>query len=298
MDAALAGSYAFCRDLARREAKNFYPTFRLLPRGPRLSMYALYSFMRRTDDLADGPGEPASKAESLRRWRADLDRALAGHADGWPGLAALADTVAKHRMVPSHLHEVIDGVEMDLTPRSYQTFDDLYLYCYRVASAVGLSCLSIWGYRSEGGRAEAMAEACGVALQLTNILRDVGEDARMGRIYLPADDLARFGVRPEDLTASTPSAAARALFEATARRAYEYYAKALPLIPLVSPTGRPILSAIAGIYRALLDEIVRRDYEVLTGRVRLPAWKKAAIALAALPSRFRVGGRRPSEGRP
>jgi phytoene synthase len=289
MDAALARSYAFCDDLSRREAKNFYWSFRLLPTERRLSMSALYAFMRHTDDLADEPGDPAVKAGSLRAWRSDLDAALGGRPDTWPGLPALADTVARRGVPARHLHEVIDGVEMDLTPRVYATFDDLYAYCYRVASAVGLCCLAIWGYASDGGRAEAMAEACGVALQLTNILRDVGEDARNGRIYLPQDELARFGVDPEDLKASSPSEPLRALFESQARRAYSYYDTAAPLTGLVAPIGRPVLGAISGIYRALLDEIVRRDYHVLAGRVRIPGWKKAAIALGALPSRF--GGR-------
>jgi phytoene synthase len=291
MDLALARSYAFCDDLSRREAKNFYWSFRLLPAERRRSMSALYAFMRHTDDLADEPGDPVAKAESLRRWRLDLDAALAGHPDAWPGLPALADTVAERGVPAKHLHEVIDGVEMDLTPRVYATFDDLYAYCYRVASAVGLCCLAIWGYASDGGRAEAMAEACGVALQLTNILRDVGEDARNGRVYLPQDELKRFGVAPEELMAARPSKDARALFESQAKRAYSYYEKAAPLARLVAPIGRPVLGAIAGIYRALLDEIVRRDYDVLAGRVRIPGWRKATIAIGALPSRFARGTR-------
>ncbi len=290
MDAALARSYAFCDDLSRREARNFYWSFRLLPAERRLSMSALYAFMRHTDDLADEPGDPAAKSGALRAWRSDLDAALGGRPDAWPGLPALADTVAKRGVPPRHLHEVIDGVEMDLTPREYATFEDLYGYCYRVASAVGLCCLAIWGYASDGGRAEAMGEACGVALQLTNILRDVGEDARNGRIYLPQDELARFGVSPEELKAAAPTKGARALFESQAKRAYAFYEQAAPLSGLVAPIGRPVLGAIAGIYRALLDEIVRRDYDVLAGRVRIPGWRKASIALGALPSRFGGGG--------
>jgi phytoene synthase len=295
-DSQLDASYTFCDDLSRREAKNFYWSFRLLPADRRRSMSALYAFMRHTDDLADEPGDPMAKTEALRRWRIDFDDALAGRGEAWPGLPALADTVARYGVAPRHLHDVIDGVEMDLTPRSYPTFDDLYAYCYRVASAVGLCCLSIWGYRSEGGKAEALAEACGVALQLTNILRDVGEDARNGRVYLPADELARFGVEPDDLRAAEPSKGLRALFESQARRAYSYYEKAAPLARLVAPIGRPALGAIAGIYRALLDEIVRRDYNVLDRRVRLPGWKKAAIMLGAVPSRFGRVGAGVSEG--
>lgn len=297
MDDALAASYAFCDEVSRREAKNFYFSFRLLPRERRRSMCALYAFLRRTDDLADEPGEPAAKAIALKGWRSDLDAAISRgspfFATGdWPGMPALADTVARHAMPAKHLHAVIDGVEMDLTPRSYATFDELYAYCYRVASAVGLCCLSVWGYRSEGGKAEAMAEACGIALQLTNILRDVGEDARNGRVYLPTEDLRRFGVDPADLARpdSRTNRGLVALLESQARRAYEYYEASAPLARFVAPIGRPVLGAIAGIYKALLDEIVRRDYDVLANRVGLPKWRKAAIALGSIPSRFAVGG--------
>jgi 15-cis-phytoene synthase len=176
-------------------------------------------------------------------------------------------------------------VVMDLEPVAYPTFADLYRYCYRVASAVGLCCIHIWGYRSEGGKAEALAEACGVALQLTNILRDVREDAQLGRIYLPAEDLNRFGVAAADLHATQPSDPVRALLTFEGQRAYDYYRKARPLIELVEPVGRPVLRAIVGIYSALLDEIVRRDYNVLAGRIALPPWRKALITLGAWTGR-------------
>ena len=173
---------------------------------------------------------------------------------------------------------------MDIQPRGFATFAELADYCYHVASVVGLSCLHIWGYRSEGGQAERLAEHCGLALQLTNILRDVGDDARNGRIYLPDDDLARFGVAPEELAAvGRPSDRLRELLAFEARRAYEYYEDARSLVGLVDPVGRPVLRTIVGIYRALLDEIARRDYQVLDGRMSLPHWRKIAIAL-------RVGG--------
>src|SRR5262249_21135406 len=161
-----------------------------------------------------------------------------------------------------------DGVSMDLQPRGFATFAELADYCYHVASVVGLSCLHIWGYRSEGGKAERLAEHCGIALQLTNILRDVHDDACKGRIYLPRDDLERFGVGPDELKAGgCPSERVRALLAFEGRRAYQYYEDAHPLIPLVDPVGRPVLRAIVGIYRALLDEIARRNYHVLDGRI-------------------------------
>ena len=286
----LAASYRFCGAISRREAKNFYYSFLVLPPERRRSMCALYAFMRHSDDLADAPGPVPEKNEALVAWRDDLAVALDGRTAAWPGLPAVADTVHRHGIPARYLHEVLDGVMMDLHPRPFATFDDLYAYCYRVASAVGLSCLHIWGYRSEGGRAEELAEACGIALQLTNIIRDVREDALNGRIYLPDEDLARFGVAPEDLLATHPSARVRSLLEFEGRRAYSYYGQAGPLARLVAPVGRPVLQTIVGIYRALLDEIERRDYDVLAARVSLPPWRKAAIAVRSLAGRFSPAG--------
>jgi phytoene synthase len=249
-------------------------------------MGALYAFMRHTDDLADEPGPAVDKEAALEAWRRDLDRALTGDgtgADGdWPGLLALADTVRRHTVPSRYLHAVIDGVLTDVRPQPFPTFADLYGYCYRVASAVGLCCLHIWGYESAGGKAEELAEACGIALQLTNILRDVREDARNGRIYLPQEDLERFGVAPEELAQSQrPHDCLRALGQFEAQRAYEYYDRGRSLTALVAPSCRPMLRAVVGIYRSLLDEIARRDYDVWTERVELPPSRKAVIALHA-----------------
>jgi 15-cis-phytoene synthase len=292
-DRVLRESYRFCGALARREARNFYYSFLLLPRSRRRSMCALYAFMRHTDDLADEPGPAAEKARALDAWRRALDTALAAGDDGagavaaWPGLPALADTVTRHSIPAKLLHEVIEGVSMDIQPRSFITFAELADYCYHVASVVGLSCLHIWGYRSGGGKAERLAEHCGIALQLTNILRDVRDDARAGRIYLPREDLVRFGVEPEDLAAGgRPSDRVRELLAFEGRRAYEYYEEARPLVPLVDPVGRPVLRTIVGIYRALLDEIARQDYNVLDDRIALPPWRKLAIALKAMMGRM------------
>ncbi len=286
--AALRESYRFCARIARREARNFYWAFLLLPPARRRSMCALYAFLRHTDDLADEPGEPEDKARALESWRLALDAALEGRPDGWPGLLALADTVKRHAIPPHLLHDVIDGVSMDVQPRGFATFDELTDYCYHVASVVGLCCIHIWGYRSEGGQAERLAEHCGLALQLTNILRDIGEDARAGRVYLPREDLERFGVEPDELAAGgRPRAGVRDLLEFEGRRAYAYYEDARRLVPLVDPVGRPVLRTIVGIYRALLDEIARREYNVLETRVKIPAWRKAAIAVGAMAGRMR-----------
>jgi phytoene synthase len=286
MDPVLEASYRFSSEIARREARNFYHAFRLLPRQGRLSMCALYAFMRHTDDLADEAGSPAEKEQALTRWRDELDAAIAGQAVRWPGLRALTDTVARSGIPPHLLREVIEGVSMDLVPRRYASFDELTDYCYHVASTVGLCCIHIWGYCSEGGKAERLAVACGIALQLTNIIRDVREDARSGRIYLPLDDLARFGVDPTDLDRDRPDERLRDLLAYEARRAYDLYDQSRELVAMVEPAGRPVLLTITGVYRALLDEIVRRDYNVLAARVRVPAWRKAAIALRSLPRRF------------
>ncbi len=282
----LRASYAFCVELSRREARNFYYSFLVLPTERRRAMCALYSFLRRTDDLADQPGPASEKARELADWRRSLDDAIDGRGSAWPGLPALADLVQHYQIPIRYLHEVIDGVEMDLEPQPFATFEDLRVYCHRVASVVGLSCLHVWGYQSDHGQAERLAEACGIALQLTNIIRDVREDALLGRVYLPTDELRRFGVDPAELAAPRPTGRVRALLEFQGARAYSFYRIAEPLVELVDPVGRPVLLAMVGIYRALLDEIVRRDYDVLTSRIALPAWRKLAITIGSLPSRF------------
>ena len=283
---SLPASYAHCSAVARRQARNFYPSFLLLPPDRRRSMCTLYAFLRQTDDIADEPGPAGAKRLALADWRASLHRALAGDFGPWPGWPALAETVARHGIPARHLDLVIDGVEMDTEPRVFETFDELHAYCYRVASAVGLCCLHIWGFRSDGGRAEGLAEACGLALQLTNILRDVREDAGNGRVYLPRDDMARFGVPAEALASTTTGPALRRLLAFEGARAYDYFERAGPLAGLVDPVGRPALRAIVGVYRALLDEIARRDYDVLPRRVAVPRWRKVAIVAGAYVGGF------------
>ena len=283
----LDASYDFCVDLSKREARNFYYSFLALPKERRRSMCALYAFLRQTDDLADAEGPVDGRAFALECWRTSLDQAIQGDPGDWPGWLALAHTIGKHEVPLRYLHEVIDGVEMDLNPRPFSTFEELSTYCYRVASVVGLSCLHLWGFdTTTAGKAESMAEACGVALQLTNIIRDVREDALNGRVYLPEVDLRRFEVDLEDLKAPRPTANVRALLAFQSERAYDYYARSLPLVHHVDPVGRPVLLAISGIYRALLDEIVRRDYDVFTRRVSIPTWRKLAITVKSLGSRF------------
>ena len=282
----LTASYSRCVEISRSTAKNFYYGFLLLPPNRRRAMCALYAFMRHSDDLADEPNPIADKYQALSEWRRDMLAAInETPAQAYlrnPTLPALADTIRRYQIPTQYLLEVLDGVSMDIEPRPFRTFDDLHAYCYRVASAVGLCCIHIWGFTSDKGRAERLAVSCGLALQITNILRDVREDAEQGRLYLPLEDLDRFGIDPEELKASTPNHKLRALLEHEARRAIEYYLEARPLERLVAPVGRPVLRAIVGIYRTLLDEIIKRDYDVLSQRVSLSPGRKMAIMARSL----------------
>lgn len=278
-----ARSYAWCERLARREAGNFYHAFRILPGGKRRAMCALYAFLRIADDLADAPGPPTAKRGPLDAWRHQLRAALAG-TPSHPLHPALAHAVATYAIPPVHLEDVLDGVTMDLDTAHYDTFADLYRYCYRVASAVGLSCIHIWGFTD--ARACGYAEAAGIALQLTNILRDLGEDAARGRVYLPREDLDRFGYSPEALALGVRDQHFRALMEFEVGRARDYYAAARPLTGLLHPAGRAVFQVILDTYRGLLDAIVRRDYDVFAGRVRLGRLHKLWLAARALPVRW------------
>src|SRR5258706_11230835 len=194
--ATLAESYSFCRSVARTRAKNFYYAFVLLPREQRNAMCAIYAFMRYCDDLSD---EPGASLEPLDRWRCALVDALSGKFDAYPAWPAFRDTVVLYRIPHEYFFQVIEGVKSDLEPRCLATFDELYGYCYQVASVVGLSIIHVFGF--DPPAALPLAEKCGIAFQLTNILRDIGEDAARGRIYLPAEDLDRFGVSAADMAA-------------------------------------------------------------------------------------------------
>ncbi|MDB5309499.1 MAG: squalene/phytoene synthase family protein [Gemmataceae bacterium] len=280
-------SFAHCRRVARRANSSFPLAFRLLPAGKRRAMDALYAFMRVTDDLADEPGDPAVKRASLDRWRAALAAALAGRYSH-PVHPALHDITRRFAVPPEYRSAVIDGVESDLEPVRFATFADLYPYCYRVASVVGLACVRVWGVRPgvEPADATAPAEAAGIAFQLTNILRDLGEDAARGRVYLPADEMGRFGCPPEMWTAA--GGAFREMMRFQVGRARDYYRRAEVLPQLLSADGRAIFRMMCGTYQALLDEIERRDYDVLTRRVRVPRWRKGLIFLSAWPVKWEL----------
>jgi phytoene synthase len=283
MTPALLRSYAYCERLARRQAGNFYHAFCLLPLPQRRAMCALYAFMRVSDDLTDEPGESAAKRAALDAWRRQLDETLAGrysHALH----PAFHHTVATAGIPRPYLLAVLDGVGMDLEPVRYETFADLYGYCYRVASAVGLACIHVWGFTNE--RALKYAEVAGIAFQLTNILRDLGEDAARGRVYLPAEDLRRFGYSAEALRRGERGEPFRALMRFEAERARGYYEAAGPLAELLRPPGRAVFLVMTRTYRALLEAIVRSDYDVLRRRVRLSGWRKLWLVAQALPVRL------------
>ncbi len=267
-------SYTYCRQVARSRAKNFYYSFVLLRKEQRDAMCAVYAFMRYCDDLSDDL--EGTTAETMGKWRADLERALRGeygeHAV-WP---AFHDTVQRFKIPHQYFFDMITGVSSDLSPKPVETFADLYQYCYRVASVVGLTIIHIFGF--EDPKALELAEKCGIAFQLTNILRDVREDAGLGRMYVPAEDLRRFGVKAQGI-AYTPGFVELMKFEA--ERARGYYNEAMPLIGMVERGSRASLWALIEIYSRLLQRIEEKQYRVLDGRIRLSTLEKLWLVVEA-----------------
>jgi phytoene synthase len=276
-------SYAWCERLARRAAGNFYHAFRLLPADRRRAMSALYAFLRVTDDLADGPQAAEDRRDALVEWRRRFEAALSGDYSH-PLHPALHDALRRYGVPRTYLDAVLDGVAMDLDPLRFNSFADLYAYCYRVASAVGLACIHVWGFADD--RAKAHAEAAGVAFQLTNILRDLREDADRGRVYLPREDLERFNYGEEAIRRGVRDDRFRALMRFETGRARDYYAAAEPLAGLLAPAGRAVFMTMLRTYRGILDEIERRDFDVFRERVRLSRFHKLWLAARALPLRW------------
>ena len=248
-------------------------------------MHALYAFMRHSDDLADDPPPGSDPRESLAQWRAALQEALDRKADaeasgvdprGRAILPALLQTVRDFRIPPGTLFAVLDGIEMDLQPRLYQTFAELAVYCERVASAVGLACMHIWGFHGE--EAVAPGRSAGIALQLTNILRDLGEDARRGRVYLPQEDFATCGYTAEELRRGVVNDGLLRLMRLEIERAESFYREAAELPRWLHKDGRRIYGLMMDRYHALLEMIRRRPGEVLSRRVRLSTWQKLRLA--------------------
>jgi phytoene synthase len=277
----LEGSYRYCRQVARKRAKNFYYSFLLLRKPQRDAMCAIYAFMRHCDDLSDDPAnnDRSKVRESIALWRLELDRALAGEPGEnliWP---AFSDSVRRYAIPHRFFHEMIDGITSDLEPQAIQTWDDLYHYCYHVASVVGLTVIHIFGFRSV--RALLLAEKCGIAFQLTNILRDVREDAEMGRVYLPAEDLTRFGVTADQLRSGHEDDNFRRLMGFEGSRARMYFEESAPLGSLIDPKSRRSLWALRQIYLTLLARLGRANYAVLERRINVPTPTKIALLLRA-----------------
>ena len=288
-------AYAVCRATARREAKNFYYGFLALPAPRRNAICAIYAFMRHADDLADD--ESLSRQERRRRidlwlaeWRSVCRSPNTAIASSDPVFLAVRDSVARFAIPLSLLDELVDGVTMDLrqaatdAPDTYATFADLYRYCYLVASVVGLVCIRIFGYTDPA--AEKLAEETGIAFQLTNILRDVAEDAARNRVYLPLEDLAAHNVSLDALLrrppAAPPAAGERALLAEIAQRAENYYHSAHKLLPLIDRESRPALWVLVSIYHGLLQRIRRANYDVFSRRARVPLLQKLAILAVGL----------------
>jgi 15-cis-phytoene synthase len=282
--------------LTRKSRSNFYYAFLTLPRRRRDALYAVYAFCRTVDDIADlgderGVDRAAQRTE-LERWRRDVARCYEpGGRPEHPIAAGLARAVSEFAIPLEALLAIIDGVEMDLDQVRYETAEDLYPYCYRVASAVGLCCIEIFGYTDP--RAREYAVNLGTALQLTNIMRDVGADARAGRVYVPQEDLRKFGVTTEDLRAGRYSDEFVSLMRHQAARARQFYRAARDAFPTVDARSLVAAEIMGRIYRALLDEIEARGFRVFEERVTVPTGRKLAIALRCWASaRFGHGGPR------
>ncbi len=279
--AAVKESYRHCREIAKERAKNFYYSFVLLDKPRRDAMCAVYAFMRQCDDLTDDPKntDPAAIQQNISLWRLEMDRALKGIMGDDPLWPAFYDTVQRYGIPHRFFHEMIDGVMSDIRPRELETYEELYQYCYQVASVVGLTVIHIFGF--ESARALLLAEKCGVAFQLTNILRDVREDAGMGRVYLPREDLRRYGVNADQLRLGVENDRFRKLMKYEAERARTCYEESEPLSDLIEPKSRRSLWALRQIYLHLLARIEKSNYAVLTNRVKVSTGTKITLMLRA-----------------
>jgi phytoene synthase len=272
---ALEDSYRYASRLTRAQAKNFAYSFLLLTPERRRAISVIYAYSRRLDDCVDVAGEGAVDQAKAERGLERLRGLLRGPAGDDPLEPALRDTIRRFSIPLDPFHDLIEGMRMDLERTRYATFEDLRLYCYRVASTVGLICIEIFG--NSGPAARAPAVDLGIAMQLTNVLRDVPEDLRRGRIYLPGEDMTRFGCREEDLGAGTLGESVRNLLRFEVERAREHFARASALLPLIRPESRRCPALLAAFYQAILDRIERAGYDVFSRRPRLPVTKKLAL---------------------
>jgi 15-cis-phytoene synthase len=286
----LSHAYAVCRGISRRAAKNFYYGFMVLPSEKRNALSAVYAFMRHADDISDEPGvDPQIKRQKLTEWLDSAKTVFSGKATDDPVLMALGDAQKKFKIPPELFEKLVYGtsLDLDIPPASAEapailceTFEDLKQYCYYVASVVGLVCIKIFGYQDT--KAEFLAEDCGLAFQLTNIIRDIKEDASMGRIYIPAEDLVRSNLTAANFASSTLQDPAqvqqlRPTLEYEADRARKYYESAKWLMELIDEDSRAALWVLVEIYSRLLKKIADRNYDVLTERVRLTLPEKLKV---------------------
>lgn len=290
MSDQLSHAYAVCRGISRRAAKNFYYGFMVLPSEKRNALSAVYAFMRHADDISDEPGvDPQPKRQKLQEWLDAAKAVFAGNATDDPVLMALGDAQKKFKIPPELFEKLVYGtsLDLDIPPASAnapailcETFEDLKQYCYYVASVVGLVCIRIFGYQDT--KAEFLAEDCGLAFQLTNIIRDIKEDASMGRIYIPAEDLVRSNLTTANFAANVLQDPAqvqqlRPTLEYEAQRARKYYESAKWLMELIDEDSRAALWVLVEIYSRLLQKITDRNYDVLTERVSLTLWEKLKV---------------------
>jgi squalene synthase HpnC len=295
-EAEIGASYSHCHQIARRAHSNFYPAFFLLPRVKRDGIVALYAFMRLIDDVSDEGADVAAKQRGLARWRAALDEAVTGQSQAFDGnaarslqggglygerevLPALVDTMERFRMPARYLHDLISGAEMDLTIQEYPTIERLKEYCYRVAGTVGLTCTHIFGFSDP--KALDLAEKLGLAFQLTNIIRDVREDFSSGRVYLPEEDLVRYGVAEQDLGRGEATLGVRELLRFEADRAWKLYEEGAQLLGLIEEDSRGTLWLLVHTYSALLARIESADFAVFGERVKLSKPEKMMLIAKA-----------------
>jgi phytoene synthase len=303
-ESQLAVAYSVCRSITRSEAKNFYYAFLVLPRAKRQALCAVYAFMRRCDDIADDESlSHQERRQKLSAWLDSFHNAQSGYPTDEPVLLALTDVQRRYNIRVGLLDQLAYGTAMDVEENPdadesargeasgvhelsvhYRTFDDLYQYCYRVASVVGLVCIHIFGYRDPA--AEPLAERLGLAFQLTNIIRDVKEDASVGRVYLPEEDLERFGISVTALRSATDPAQFRPLLAMEADRAREYYRAGEELIPLVDEDSQPALWVLMTIYHRLLDKIASLQYDVFSEKVSLTVREKLGILIKGFLKRL------------
>ncbi len=283
----LVMAYSVCKGITRMAAKNFYYAFMVLPRRKRDALCAVYAFMRRCDDITDDPKlSPEERRQQLESWLDGLHRAQQGNPTDDAILLALTDAQRRYTIPAGLLDELAHGTAMDVEEAEasmqtgsgvihYRSFEDLRLYCYRVASVVGLVCIHVFGYRDPA--AEPLAERCGLAFQLTNIVRDVKEDASLGRVYLPEEDLAKFNLTLADVLSVSDPARLRPVLALEADRAREFYTSGDELIAYISEDSQPALWVLINIYRSLLEKIALKQYDVFTTRVALSRWEKLRI---------------------